>query len=407
MRTRIRRICILVTLLSGCAEASSQWAGTIETMENGARLVRNPETGLWSQDEGEPWVLEEELRIGREDGAGSDVFGAIGSIHVDATGRIYIVETQAREVRVFAPDGTMLRVLGGEGEGPGEFRSVSGVFPDGSGATWVTDPGNARYTRFDSLGTLLETRPRESRAMGGGPFLGGLTADGVLYDTDLNVPDESADLPPLMLAAGMGGTRLILRAMFAVDGRAVSDTIELPATTVEPVTFRTQGMIMGSPFNVRLHMLFDPSGSIWWGESAEYRVFRRTLEGDTLMVIERAYTPVPVTADEIDEWLASDGAKRFRERGGELDPSQLQDVKPVFDGIFLDDAGFLWVRRITAEPDLRFDVFDPEGRYLGAVTGPSEMVRQAPVIMGDRLYAVVRGEYDVPYVVRYHIRGRE
>jgi hypothetical protein len=242
--------------------------------------------------------------------------------------------------------------------------------------------------------------------MGGGPFLGGLTEDGVLYDTDLDVPAESADLPPLMLAAGMGGTRLILRAMLAVDGRAVSDTIELPAATVEPVTFRTQGMMIGSPFNARLHTLFDPSGSVWWGESDEYRVYRRTLDGDTLMVIERAHTPVPVTADEIGEWLASDAAKRFRERGGELDPSQLQDVKPAFDGLFLDDAGFLWVRRITAEPDVRFDVFDPEGRFLGAVTGPSEMVRQAPVIRGDRLYAVVRGEYDVPYVVRYRIRGR-
>jgi hypothetical protein len=51
-----------------------------------------------------------------------------------------------------------------------------------------------------------------------------------------------------------------------------------------------------------------------------------------------------------------------------------------------------------------FDVFEPDGRYLGRVDAPEGFsVFPQPIFRGDRIWAVLRDELDVAYVVRYRI----
>jgi hypothetical protein len=48
-----------------------------------------------------------------------------------------------------------------------------------------------------------------------------------------------------------------------------------------------------------------------------------------------------------------------------------------------------------------WEVLDAEGRYLGVVRFAP---RTRPVLFdGDSLYAIVRGEFDVPVVVRFRV----
>jgi hypothetical protein len=48
---------------------------------------------------------------------------------------------------------------------------------------------------------------------------------------------------------------------------------------------------------------------------------------------------------------------------------------------------------------LLFDVFEPDGTYLGEVPIPRDV---APYVFGsDRIYGVRAGKYDELYVVRY------
>jgi hypothetical protein len=56
-----------------------------------------------------------------------------------------------------------------------------------------------------------------------------------------------------------------------------------------------------------------------------------------------------------------------------------------------------------------FDVFEPDGQYLGMVRAPEGFSRSPrPFMRGDTVWAVVRGELEVPYVVRSHVqRPRE
>lgn len=90
-------------------------------------VVHNTGEPLWAP--GEEWQVVEELRFGSAMSEGPDLFGAIYSFDVDAWGRIFVLDDQAQEVRIFDSDGTFVRTVGKKGEGPGNsprpFRSTS------------------------------------------------------------------------------------------------------------------------------------------------------------------------------------------------------------------------------------------------------------------------------------------
>lgn len=76
----------------------------------------------------------------------------IVDVDVGPDGRIAVPEPAAAQVRVYGPDGTLRRLLGRRGDGPGEFRRPMGVaFGDG-GRLWATDADAPRVTRFDTSG---------------------------------------------------------------------------------------------------------------------------------------------------------------------------------------------------------------------------------------------------------------
>jgi hypothetical protein len=395
---------LLGIALAGCSAGESGWAGSVEPLAGGGELVRNPRHGLWT--EGEAWRLEPALRIGRMDGAGPEVFGRVSALEV-RDGRIYVLEGQAREVRVFDATGAHVHTFGGSGSGPGEFGSPTGLAFDPSGTLWVPDGANARYARHDTSGALLEYRARSSIAVFFGGFRGGIDERGRLFDVDLVLADGGAGLNPMMAAAGLGGGgREILRAMFAVDGGEVTDTVWIPEAVPAPEPFTVSSgrgrMMLGVPFARRMHFTFDPRGHVWFGDSGEYRIVQQSLSGDTIRIIEREYTPLRVTGEEVDAWLEEQ--ERFQEAGGRIDRSRIPSTKPVFDGLVIGEEGELWVRLVTDSDDTTFDVYDPGGRFRGSViAGPGLASSPLPIVREGALWAVTRDELDVPYITRMRI----
>jgi hypothetical protein len=95
----------------------------------------------------------------------------------------------------------------------------------------------------------------------------------------------------------------------------------------------------------------------------------------------------------------------FRKAGGTVRRSDIREVHPLFGSAFVDDRGFLWVMPDVSEGEMsrRFDIFDPEGRYLGRATSDVPLGWRTPVFRGDTVYAVITDSLDVPYVVRARI----
>ena len=114
----------------------------------GIQVAHNGVQGMWSP--GEEWTINEELRIGHVDGAPELQFGEIVSLDVDRAGRIYVLDQQAQEVRVFSPAGEYLRSVGQPGEGPGELSAFAqAVFVAVDDTLRVVDPRQGRVTTFD------------------------------------------------------------------------------------------------------------------------------------------------------------------------------------------------------------------------------------------------------------------
>jgi hypothetical protein len=414
MRTRFiarHAFPLLLGVLGACTAAGGddaagarRWGGTIDTLPGGAVAVRNPDAPLW--DSASTWRITEELRIGSADEEGPAMFGSVSDVAVDAAGRIYVLDGQAQEIRVFGRDGAHVRTIGRKGGGPGELADAVAVrMLPGRTELWVVDYGNARYARFDTAGTQLDMvrRPFGFRAY---PWRGVVDTAGRIVEQNIAYAADGGEPRDVLIAFDSGG--------------APADTAYLP--TYEPESFTVLNAAgrpmfsMSVPFTPRQVLALDPRRRVWSGVTDRYALAQRGWSGDTLRVVELTREARPVSAAEGDSAFAGI-EERIREAAGgpgarmpTVERSRLGRSHPLFGEAFVDDGGHLWVRSDGgAAAGGGFDVFDPDGRYLGFVGDGiglmGFMVR--PQVVGDRIYGVVRDPVtDVEFVVRARIEGR-
>ena len=72
-------------------------------------------------------VTEEVFTVGSVLGDTWDTFGSVRSVHFDAQANLHVFDSQLDHILVVGPDGSLVRTVGGRGEGPGEFGNVTGV----------------------------------------------------------------------------------------------------------------------------------------------------------------------------------------------------------------------------------------------------------------------------------------
>ena len=349
-------------------------------------VVRNTDEPLWAP--GEEWRVVEDLRIGSVMSEGPDLFGAVYSFDVDAWGRIFVLDDQAQEVRVFDSDGTFVRTVGKKGEGPGEFTEAVSVDLSRSGEIWVMGMREGRLSIFDTTGAYL----RQERTNTGGwtvrPYPGGFDAMG-----RYNVLIQSA------------GTRRMAR--FDQSYNPI-DTIPIPENPVELEFFETPRMSAAVPFQGSMRWRFSPKGTVWTLLTGPYELTEMTTGGEVLRTVTKDHEPIPVTDEDREEAVRN--LEWFTSQGGLIDRSKFPKSKPSTASFFIDDEGNLWVEQWVAASDADdkgrlFDLFGREGRFLGTVRLPFSLAwsRPRPVVRDGVLWGVTRDEVGAAYVVRARI----
>lgn len=371
-------------LISACGGDGSGpgWQGTVDTLPGGRIVVTNPATGLWSADEA--WRLEPVTRIGAVEGDGPDIFGQVIAVELDGEGRVYAIDRQAQEVRVFDPAGRYVRTIGNEGEGPGEFTGANGLGWGPEDNLWVVDQRLRRFTLFDTSGTMVDTRLAPNSIVSFA-WEGWFRADGRIVDRGL----LRAEPWP--------------RTMFMTyDGEsAYTDTLVLPPFTPETFGWQSEGRgaVMQIPFSPQPIWVVSPDGYVWMSEAREYVLHHTTFEGDTVLTIVRDAPPIPVRDAEREEAI---GRIETFMRGNRYEAARIPAEKPPLQRIFVDEEGSVWVLRpdSAGAPGSTLDVFDPTGRYLGEVVTSAPMVPWPRfVVRGGRIAYVTTDELDVQYVV--------
>jgi hypothetical protein len=169
----------------------------------------------------------------------------------------------------------------------------------------------------------------------------------------------------------------------------------------------SQGGIMLAivPFTSSLQWQFTRQGDFWFIQTGTYELFRQSARGDTIRVVTKPFESIPVTDEEKDSAIAR--LKGFTSRGGKADRSRIPDVKPAVNRFQVTEDGYLWVNAVQADTGAQrkvFEVFDPEGRFLGEVRLPFDLLSYpVPILRRDRLIGVTQDDAGVPYIVRARI----
>lgn len=405
-----------LTVLAGC-EAATPSTAQIQTAVDTVGdtiTVRTLAGSVW----GDTVDLIAEVRIGTMEGADEYILGLPTQLTVAPDGTIYVLDRQVPVVRAYGTDGAFLRNLGREGGGPGEYKNPDGlaVLPDGR--ILVKDPGNARIQVFSPSGEPAATWW----------YIGGWNTSHRFYvDTAGNsyaMVLLEAGLPPWQWRYGL--------ARWDADGEP-HDTVPAPTWDFErpQVTAQRENSSSSTniPFSPNSTFAFSPLGYMVGGLSTDYRIDLYRGGDRGVLRIERSWVPVPVLAEEREEQERRI-SENFRRQypGWRWNGPPIPDTKPPFTNIFVGDDGRIWVQVsqqgvpvMTAEeardeedrtgrpamrfrPPVAFDVFEPDGTYLGMVRAPSDFqLTPEPVARGDYLWAVVRDELDVPSIVRFRI----
>jgi len=103
------------------------------------------------------YAMSSDLTVGGADAPDESFFyEKFGGVKVDAdgSGNLYVLDNGNARIQVFGKDGSFLRSIGREGEGPGEFQIPGRFAVNAAGDIAVFDMGQGRVSVLDKNGAL-------------------------------------------------------------------------------------------------------------------------------------------------------------------------------------------------------------------------------------------------------------
>jgi hypothetical protein len=355
----------VVLVLTGCGPevgVPAQPAGYSVEDSAGITIVLNT-APAWG--EGEEWTLSSEplLTIGRLNGPDEYLFYRANSAIRLEDGRVLVTNAGSQELRYYDAEGHFLHQVGGEGEGPGEFRSIGPVERFGPDSLAIFDYRLLRYTVLDregAFGRVFRLMERERRT----PFPEGFFEDGSVL--------ASVSLRPTGRETPMGVSREEVSFMRMDSEGAGVDSL---ATLAGNELFRadTDDGVRSLSRPHGLHFQAVTQGTSWvygGSESLEYLEFS---QDGALSRIVRA----DIGRRAVPQEVVEDAESRYREmpnrRAAELWASiPFPEQLPAYDQFLMDLDGNLWVMHYSVlDEPTRFSVFDRSGRWLGRLELPA------------------------------------
>ncbi len=383
-------VLVLATALPACRERTPAALATprVDTLPSGAFHVRNVAPSAWADTSA--WTLVEDLRIGGPDTTTPLEHPA--GLAIDTQGRIYVSDGQ---VKLFDPAGQLIRTVGRDGEGPGEYRSA--YLATLGDQLVLQDIALGRLSVFDSSGRFLTS----------------------WRTTCCAVAVPTVDTLGRIMVWSPSATAQHQYVRYQPDGRVV-DTLRLPPLPPARLWELRTGFghwSTGIPFAPQAVVGVLPATGLVYGWSGEYTLVATRTGADTAFLFSLAAPPVPLSearraaaTAEITDFLARNG----RNIGGVASEEvarviRLGDVPttaPAFEALTADRAGRLWVERGGGDTlHSRYDVFSATGTFLGPVVAPARLARYGATVWTDSsVYTITEDPDGTPAIVRYRLR---
>ncbi len=418
---------VLVLLLSACTspgpEADSSdgtWVGTITT-EGNVTTVINESGSVW----GGTAKLVEEASIGVDVGEDPYMLSNVTSIWA-TDDDIYVVDAGVPAVRVYDRDGSYRHDIGRRGQGPGEYVRPHRISVGPDGRIFLVDRGGANTVRvYSASGAYVATWSWPGRAMPVRQHLV-VTLEGILYleaivlDRGMPIQAESRfGMQPVGPEGKAGEFREFPRVEFA-----------------SPIlTYLDGGLLTSVPFMPEPVKIMMPSGAFAYGVGDQYRLMIQSPDGHETSV-ERASSLVPIHRDErVAHETFTTSQIRSRDPGWSWNGAPIPAHKPAFTDFYAAQDGRLLVERpgpgsradvpnCTDDPTPNdfiearrqgrtlsvcwseaqtWDMFGPDGRYLGDLNIPDLPMLADPFLSGNTILLAIEDEAGTIMVKRYRL----
>lgn len=345
----------------------------------------------------------------------TSLFSEIFEFDVDVANRVWAYDYQARRLFLFDSSGNLVRRIGRQGSGPGEFSQGNGIVTLSDTGIAFLDSQNARVSFFSANGDFRTSFTVPS----GFSTSNGLITDksGTLYLRRPVTPSREGEI-----LGRMGLVRLNADGSFA-DSLLPVDMQVQRETYVAVSENGNSRSATSSSFAPNYFWDWHPDGFFVTAHGGRYEIILER-KGAKPVVIRRTAVPVPILSEERNaEKESITWNMRRTQPNWAWNGPEIPETKAPLGGILAARDGNIWVRvptpseripdselapqRENGPPVNRFrsshtyEVFSSDGRFLGRVPlPPKTSLMQAD---GEYLWGIMRDADEIPSIVRFRL----
>lgn len=388
----VRRFAVvaLTIVAGGCSETPGADVPVVRDSA-GVQIAENPSAAL---DNAPTWRLELLQEVV------DDQLYRVNGVTRLPDGSIAVSNHASSEVRIYEPDSRFARGLGGEGEGPGEFRGLGNVWRLGGDTILAWDYRLRRASLYTTDGHHL----RDFKLPGEESYPLEVFEDQTLLvrESDPFVPFE-------------GSRALYSRFLrYDLDGRLLDSLGRYPSGRRVRYDLPRFRATWGPPhFGAALESAVGPRG-YWVGTAEAYEIWRYEPTGEPAQLVRWEGPDRTVTEEDRSRYRearlgAAEGSERTREF---FDARPFAEQFPAYHQLLVDPGSRLWVR--LYRPFYRtfhqggpgeWLIFDPDGRLVARAETPDGF--WVHEIGEDYVLGVSWNEMDVERVRLYGLRRGE
>ena len=381
-----RRFLGLAWPLLACGACGSEASGPGVTVTDSAGV-----TIVTSRDSSHRYATIADSPVARlsEEGVPDREFFRVTGAFAYRDGATVIANAGTGELRIFSPDGALVLSVGGEGEGPGEFGFLGGLFPFAADSLAATDSRLLRVSVFNRHGTFGRDVP-------------------FMPAGNLAAPDGVCMPPALQAVLERGGQVYFGWTCIRRDGHGGFLPYEADLLLWDPTTARITVMdrvpvleayAPPGPDGRNFDVEFPPfmkvtavtarGSNVYVATGFEYEVRRYDGAARVIALFRLARAARPTSPE-----LRSAYTLTLPE-GSDPRSIHFPRTLPTFDRLMIDDGHRVWAREYVAPgvTEEHWAVFEANGEFAGWVDAPARVSLRA--VAGSRVIGIAKDEFEV------------